>query len=592
VISFMNARVRVAIIWFAVVSFLIIFAATASKPLHLDNMDFPAVAEAVAQRGIPIYYRGEQNSNHLGLFHPPLYIYLLALWFKIIGAGPAQARLFGAVCALIQGMCVLLLIKELFGQDFARRAASWFWVVFLLNAYTVQTAGIADIDSTIYGPLILIYLWTIIRLSWLGGVWRSDPIAPAEIVLVVLALVLCLWAKLTTIWLVLPFVFFLLVSRLGWLGATRLSVTITLAGSLGFLVTYWAYGRLLHLPVDFTFSFTWMSFLKRGSSGRSGLGAWLDDRWRNLQFMLPFTVKWTGLVPWVGILAATGYGMWWWVRTKDRRILHAVLLLLLAGLSTLYYCGQVTTFGGAPFKYTFVYWGVVVAGGVVAALPEKGGLWPAGSRSVVACAALWVAAAVAGLELVQDKSLLNPADTVALKWSVLAPAVVFTTGLLLRVRGQAYGGSVLTTCALLVYGGLQTGIAIYQNSRDYATTYDYGQIGFVDTVGYVRTHTLQDDLIVSMKDIGYAARRRYFANYAAVYGEPSETKRLMELMVSGTAKLAIFTENHGQDQLIMNPPLRDWVTRNCRLLACFGDYRIYGGCKVSSREPESPPGRP
>jgi hypothetical protein len=135
---------------------------------------------------------------------------------------------------------------------------------------------------------------------------------------------------------------------------------------------------------------------------------------------------------------------------------------------------------------------------------------------------------------------------------------------------------------------LQTGTAIYQNSSDYATTYDYGQRGFLDTIGYVRTHTAPDDLIVSMKDIGYAARRRYFSNYGAVYGDPTETKRLKELMDSGSAKLAIFTENHGQDQLIMNPPLRDWAWRNCRLEACFGDYRIYGDCELFSLDPVKP----
>ena len=90
-----NNGIRLEVIIFAVVSFLVIFGVAASKPLHLDNMDFPAVAEAAAQSGVPIYYRGEQNSQHLGLFHPPLYIYLLALWFKILGVGTAQSRLFG-----------------------------------------------------------------------------------------------------------------------------------------------------------------------------------------------------------------------------------------------------------------------------------------------------------------------------------------------------------------------------------------------------------------------------------------------------------------------------------------------------------------
>jgi hypothetical protein len=51
--------------------------------------------------------------------------------------------------------------------------------------------------------------------------------------------------------------------------------------------------------------------------------------------------------------------------------------------------------------------------------------------------------------------------------------------------------------------------------------------------------------------------------------------RMRDLLRSGRARLAIFTEAHGQDQLVVNPPLRDWILRNCREAAAFGDYRIY-----------------
>src|ERR1700729_1561976 len=84
-----------------------LFAASAWKPLQLDNMDFPAVAKQTAITGLPVYYRGEDNPNDLGLFHPPLYIYTLALWIKLFGFGEVQVRMFGYLCALMQGWIVL-----------------------------------------------------------------------------------------------------------------------------------------------------------------------------------------------------------------------------------------------------------------------------------------------------------------------------------------------------------------------------------------------------------------------------------------------------------------------------------------------------
>lgn len=570
-----DCRFSATLGWLAVVLFLIVFAMGASKPLLLDNMDFPAVAQATAQTGVPVYYRGEQNPHHLGLYHPPLYIYLLAAWLKALGAGPAQARLFGAVCALAQGACVLLLLREIFGRAYAWSVAPWFWLLFLLNAYTIQTAAIADIDSTIYGPLILLFLWTVVRLSWRNGEWRADRIAPVELVGASLALSACFWAKLTTIWLVLPFVFLLLLPRLSWLGAAKVTGTLSVAGFGAFLASYWLYGHLTHLPIGYTFAFTWTSFRTRGATGSAGMGGWFDDRWRNFRRMVPFMVTWTGLAPWLACLAAAGWGAWQSWRRKDHRLLHATLILFLAVISNAYYCAQVMTYGASPFKYTFVYWGVVIIGVVMTVLPPgKASAFPP-VRYVAPWLALWAASAVFSLRFVKDRMLATMYGQDAIMWPWLVPAAVLCLGLLMRVRGRSAAGRGLLAAGLALGGGVQMGMGVAQNTQDYSTTYDYGERGFADTVGYVRTHTAGDDVIVSMKDVGYAAQRRYFESYAAVYGNPGEMEQMRDLLRSGRARLAIFTEAHGQDQLVVNPPLRDWILRNCLLTAAFGDYRIY-----------------
>src|SRR6516164_3923114 len=72
--------------------FIILFASSAAKPLHLDSIDFAAAAQQTGRSGVPIYYRGEEEPKHSGLYHPPLYIYLLAAWIRIFGFGESQVQ--------------------------------------------------------------------------------------------------------------------------------------------------------------------------------------------------------------------------------------------------------------------------------------------------------------------------------------------------------------------------------------------------------------------------------------------------------------------------------------------------------------------
>jgi len=107
----------------ALIASFCLFAASAWKPLQLDNVDFPLAARETAATGLPLYYRGEPAPHRyeayhglkVALYHPPLYVYLLALWIKLVGFGESQVRMFGYVCALLHGWIVLELVRALFG---------------------------------------------------------------------------------------------------------------------------------------------------------------------------------------------------------------------------------------------------------------------------------------------------------------------------------------------------------------------------------------------------------------------------------------------------------------------------------------------
>ena len=568
------------ITWLAIALFVLLFASAASKPLELDNMDFPAVAEQTAASGVPVYYHGEEDPAALGLYHPPLYIYLLALWIRAFGFGEIQVRMFGMVCALHQGAVVIEILRALFGAQAVAQWSHWFWLVFLLNPYTLQAAAITDIDTTIYGPLLCAAFLAAIRISWRDGEWRRDPVSKAEYLLAAAVLTLCLWAKLTTVLLVFPFIFFLLIPRLSVRRAAATAGAIVGLGTAGFLITYYAYGKLTGLDIDFTFAFTWASFLNRGSSGRAGLAARLADFRNNARMMVPFMVVWTGLLPWVAGLCALVFAVRRAFRNRDPRAAHYALLIAAALLGTGYYCGKVGTFGAAPFKYVFVFWGLVLTSPVLltfgaltakdfrVAAPEQV------SRRATGLAATFLFALGAFLAAtrIQDHLIAGPI-TILNKWAALGPGLAVLAGAAtIRFR---HIGSVLLICSFGLYCGVESGIGLYESRAEYATTYEYGQTGFMDTVAFLRLNTGPNDIIVSMKDIGFRAHRRYYENYSALYGDRAAEDRLTAAVASGKIAYLVFTEGHGEDQLAMKPSLLKWVAEHCQLVRSFGNYRVY-----------------
>ena len=78
-----------------------------------------------------------------------------------------------------------------------------------------------------------------------------------------------------------------------------------------------------------------------------------------------------------------------------------------------------------------------------------------------------------------------------------------------------------------------------------------------------------------MKDIGFQAGRRYYETYGAVLDIGDSGPRLIQVIGANKIKLAVFTVNHGQDQLALNTKLKNWVEGHGMVVASFGDYRIY-----------------
>jgi hypothetical protein len=157
-------------------------------------------------------------------------------------------------------------------------------------------------------------------------------------------------------------------------------------------------------------------------------------------------------------------------------------------------------------------------------------------------------------------------------WNV--PVLGLAIALLLARFRKALAGRLLAASVVLA-GGLACGVARYQAGVDYSTTYDYGQSGLREAATLIQFMTRPEDPIVCMKDIGFLARRRYFANYGPLYWDPQGVETIADKMRSGAVALLVFTEEHGQDQLIVNPALKREVERYSCLIFRVGNYRIY-----------------
>ncbi|MCS7041229.1 MAG: glycosyltransferase family 39 protein [Bryobacteraceae bacterium] len=556
-------------VWAALAAAVILFAIPAGKPLLLDNMDFPAVARATAETGLPIYYRGEENPRHSGLYHPPLYIYLLAGWFRIWGFGEVQARLFGFACALLHGAAALLLVRRLLGSESARLATPWFWTIFLLNPYTLQGAAVADIDTTIYGPLLLAMM-TAAALPAEKAVSRSGSFR--DLACLAAATALCLWAKLTTVLSVAPAAVALLAGALGWRRALLRGAAALGAGAAMFLASYGLYGWLTGQDISYTFRFLVMSYQQR--SGQAAGLEWLVQHWRTFRDMTVWQILWTGLLPWVVPLATLGWMLRAGRPARGSAPSGASAPLAWALFVTAFYCFLTYSFGWAPFKYVYVAWGVVCA---CIAL-WTGHAWRrlldgAHSRELAAGgAALALASFVFSGRTLRDGMVLGDRDTMAGWMLLILPAAAALAGLALwkrRIGPSLYWGSTL------VWLGAMAGLALAMARAPYPTTYYYGQTGFEETVCFLREHTQPGEAILSMKDVGFRTGRRYFENYGYLFSGAAGADKVRALLDAERFRWAVFTEGIGVDSLTHNPELGHLIRARCALERSYGHYRIY-----------------
>lgn len=569
--------------------FVLLMFAQADKKFVLDAVDFPVLAKAISETGLPYHYRGETDPSSLGLWHPPLYAYGLAAFIKIFGFSENIVRAFGMCCTLISAFLCIFIYKALFTISTTEKYlfSIIFLTIFLWHPYTIANATVPDIDSTVLPVAILIFLYYLANFP--NSEHSPEAKWPFKSVLTLgVFFAVSLWTKLTTPLVLIPAAFFVLYIR-GWsLGKSAgMSMTIATVGGAFFIATYWFYCFLLKLPFDFVFRFLLFSFTKNASSG-GGLSVFLDGVIGHLSYARQFANA-IGLTSLFAITLAVGSLLFRKDRTKSDSI-----VLVFAGMAafvTLFYLSLTGAFGGF-FKYPYAVFPLFVLvlarymSKTLAIMPRYkgwltsrfgGALTPANMDVawIVLASGMAVAVCYFHNPVIRDASTYQD-QPVAYSMMFLVPiSALLLAGLSVKKPVELfmrYGLSALL--AMMVVS--QFWISRSQAVAPYPTTYHFGQMGLDETVSYLKNEAGTNETIWAMKDVGHYSGLKYIENYPLLFKPLSDMERgIGDLVEVRKVRYFVVTKNIGQDRIDAYSDLKTALETCCSVNREFGNFVIY-----------------
>ncbi len=245
--------------------FVLLVTVQSSKKFVLDEVDFPILSKSISDHFAPIYYRGEANSSHLGIYHPTLYANALGLFVKIFGFSEITVRMFGVLCALLVFFFAIKISIKLFPQWDKSTVLAVFGLMFLLNPYTLANVTLPDIDQTVLPIVLIVHMYLCLRKADYDG---KRKISVKDILILAMSFAFALWAKMT-LPLILPAISLVIfcIFNNGITRSIKIVLLYSLIGTVIFLVTYSIYCFVLNLPLMYTFNFLMFSLSSKSAAG-------------------------------------------------------------------------------------------------------------------------------------------------------------------------------------------------------------------------------------------------------------------------------------------------------------------------------------
>lgn len=487
----------------AVGAFLILVWLQIHRPLLYDDVSFAFAGQAVARTGLPFANAGYMGDRYdysqreqWALWHPPLYIYVLGLTYKLLGLGDWAGRSLGIACTLATAGLLAFL-----GRRLADPAVGWpvgllAAALYLLNPLTLQSAIILDIDGTVLTVLVVGLVALYVHHVQAPGRW--------DLPIMSLVFALALWAKMTTpLGLLFAIVAYRTLAGRPLVGLREAAI-IGLPGAVLFLATWALVTRIFGMPWDLPFATLWVEFVDASGSTRE----WRESPEKFVGAVAPSAY-------WISPALLVLFGAALIRRVRDFLIwrradlldvvmvmglgIYAVYLIKLAGLFPKYHIAAV------PFLSLAAAWVIVRAVPLVKL------------RELVIYAVGLLAFTVYYWRFVS----VHWADEL---FGPLGPLLFnFPVGLLLGLVGVAYliasgtvGRHVAPMLAVMSLGwGL--GMGYLQARAPFSTNYWYGAHGQVEAAALLDTMVAPDEFWGGGKEVAYYASNQNFIDQDAIH---------------------------------------------------------------------------
>jgi len=452
---------------------------------------------------------------------------------------------------LASAYLLILILRRLIKKN--ETAETLLLGLFLLNPYTIANTTLPDIDSTVLPVVILLFVYFSLRY-----LLQKKDLSNKVVVILGSLFGLALWSKLTTPLIIPPFLVCLsFITTKNYKKSLLLTLKVTLIGSVGFAFTYFVYCKSLGLSTTYTYHFLVDSFTKGTSTDGPLVGAL-----KNLKNIRNF-IYWPTL-PIVGLLGISFFGVMF-DNTKDEKTRIKKLLILTSLLVTVFYIALIAPFGGF-FKYPFPVFGISMLTIVFFYERYFRSINPAFLYAFLATALGFV------LEKIfwKDSMFLGGKLFHGL---VLLFLVMVVSFILLKINTRQVAAS-LFVLAIFFSIGFQLSVSRIQAISPYPTKYHYGLIGLDQTTAYLRSNTAPNEVIWSMKDVGYYVNNRYVESYG-YYFDKSLEGDLVNMLQGGKIRYYIVSTRIGEDNIDAYPNIKQILDTYAVREKQFGNFIIY-----------------
>lgn len=227
-----------SLILLILLTYLLLVFLQAGNLFMPEEIVFVKGAIAVVSTGLPIFTANVGNIE-IGVWHPPMYIYALALSFKVFGVAEWSARLVNILFSLGTLAIVYFLAREVSDKSIVVLLSCF---IFLLNPFVVQSSLLIDIDNTVLTFLMSLFVFAYVRFS------KKKNLTASVFIVLGLLFGVTLWAKFGTPPVLIASIFIYHLARKEYGIALYRSSVIGITGILFFLMTWMMYTLSLKLP--------------------------------------------------------------------------------------------------------------------------------------------------------------------------------------------------------------------------------------------------------------------------------------------------------------------------------------------------------